>query len=567
MDETCLARLYSDRLVELARITDPGFGTGPRFDAAYVTALLNRGASAFQDAAVRLAMYPLEIGTATWQVDDSGVLSESTHVDVQVVWPSDIEFRYSQMLFVGSDGTVWTARHIEPLVELQYLNAHNPHQVWIAAGGDPFTIQSKSGVELSEPPTPADYVPDMVRSWLNRHPISESMRHLPPDAVMQSTQPDCEQWNTEAFFRNATDAKVRHCLDAGMNVHARDAEDATPLHLAEEFGSPASIGALIDAGADTEALAHWWESVGGNEDRYQWTPLRVAVVTGTEDNVRALIEASAEIEEHFGWAAARGSPANLQALIDADADVETGLFEAARSGTPDNIRVLIRARARVNARNESGSTPLHVAAGASAVYDDPPHGVAIFGALLEAGADIDACDEHGLAPLHYAVGGDRIRIAALLAAGADIDARSDNGRTPLHMAVAQPYMELDAADPDVLSALLDARADLEARDEDGQTPLHVAARKLGEWVPLETLIDAGALIEARDQRGRTPLHLAAGIEYTSWASNNLAVLLKAGARVEAKDEDGQRPVDVAREIELPDNVAIPIAAGGTGAKD
>ena len=85
--------------------------------------------------------------------------------------------------------------------------------------------------------------------------------------------------------------------------------------------------------------------------------------------------------------------------------------------------------------------------------------------------------------------------------------------------------------------------------------------------PLETLIDAGALIEARDQRGRTPLHLAAGIEYTSWASNNLAVLLKAGARVEAKDEDGQRPVDVAREIELPDNVAIPIAAGGTGAKD
>ena len=140
---------------------------------------------------------------------------------------------------------------------------------------------------------------------MDRHPISETMRHLPPDAVMHSTQPDCAQWNTEAFFRNATDAQVKRCLDARMSVDARDAEDATPLHLAAEFGSPASIGALIDAGADIEALAYWWESVGGYEDRYQWTPLRVAVVTGTEDNARELIEAGAEIEEHVGWAAAR----------------------------------------------------------------------------------------------------------------------------------------------------------------------------------------------------------------------------------------------------------------------
>ena len=92
------------------------------------------------------------------------------------VWPGDIEFRYSQMLFVGSDGTVWIAKHIEPLVEVEGLNRH---RVWIDAGGDPFMIRSDGGFESNEPSTVLDDVPDLVRTRLVGHPDTESMRYLP----------------------------------------------------------------------------------------------------------------------------------------------------------------------------------------------------------------------------------------------------------------------------------------------------------------------------------------------------------------------------------------------------
>lgn len=177
VDETCLAHLYSDRLVELARAGDPGLGTGPRFDAAYAMGLLNRGDDLGEDAAMRLAMYPLSVGTATWRADDEGVLFESTHVEEDIVWPGTVEFRHSQMLFVGSDGTVWIAKHVEPLLELGH--GLNRYQLWSATGGDPFTIRSETGIDLTEPPSTADDVPDLVRDWLARHPITDIMRDVP----------------------------------------------------------------------------------------------------------------------------------------------------------------------------------------------------------------------------------------------------------------------------------------------------------------------------------------------------------------------------------------------------
>ena len=173
VDDVCLARTYSDRLVELARVDDPGLGAGPRLDSAYAMALFARGADVGLDTAVRLAMYPLVVGTSKWRANAGGILFESTHTETRMVWPSDVEFRYSQMLFVGSDGTVWIARHIEPLLDVGGINRH---QVWIEAGGDPFMIRSDNGFESDGPPPASVIVPELVRSWLIEHPIAESMR-------------------------------------------------------------------------------------------------------------------------------------------------------------------------------------------------------------------------------------------------------------------------------------------------------------------------------------------------------------------------------------------------------
>ena len=330
-------------------------------------------------------------------------------------------------------------------------------------------------------------------------------------AAQTRTQQDCRNWNTEEFFKNATAAVVKHCLDMGADVNARDGDEATPLHLASQFGTPGQIKVLVEAGADIQAMAYAWESGGAYEGRSDWTPLHVAAVLGTPANVKALIDTGANpTRDVLEWAAARGTPANLKALVDAGVDLDGGLH-AAIYGDPDNASV-----------------------------------------LLEAGADIGARDRNGWTPLHLAASwdGDGDRVQALVAAGAELEAQGQRGWTPLHLAASMRYDGLSSGNPAALAALLRLGANTEALDDEGQTPLHLAAlHPEAEWgqpgseTKIGVLLAAGADIEARNGRGRTPLHLAAGIEHGGRESDYLSILLEAGASVEAKDEDGQTPLD------------------------
>ena len=173
VDDICLARIYSDRLVELARMRDPTLGTGAQLNLAFVMALLARSTDLAADSVIRLAMYPLLIGLSTWRADAEGILFESTEVKTRIVWPSDVDFRYSQMLYIGSHGTGWIARHIEPLANVEGLNQS---QLWIEARGAPFMIRSDNGFESNDPLEVSDTLPDLVKAWLAEHPITEPMR-------------------------------------------------------------------------------------------------------------------------------------------------------------------------------------------------------------------------------------------------------------------------------------------------------------------------------------------------------------------------------------------------------
>ena len=66
----------------------------------------------------------------------------------------------------------------------------------------------------------------------------------------------------------------------------------------------------------------------------------------------------------------------------------------------------------------------------------PPGDVAAVALLLEAGADPNARDVSGWTPLHKAAGfnANPAVVGALLDAGADVHARDADGWTPLHLA-------------------------------------------------------------------------------------------------------------------------------------
>ena len=154
-------------------------GAELRLDAAYAVAVMNRGGDLTHYTPARLAMCPQRLADAAearWQADESGLFFGLTYVDTRVVWPADVEFRYSDMLFVGSTGTLWTAAHTEPIMGSEVFDELEPWRVWMEAARDPFTIRPKAGFESTDAPAAAHEVPELVRDWLNRHPMSETMR-------------------------------------------------------------------------------------------------------------------------------------------------------------------------------------------------------------------------------------------------------------------------------------------------------------------------------------------------------------------------------------------------------
>ena len=178
---------------------------------------------------------------------------------------------------------------------------------------------------------------------------------------------DCKKWKKRSYWKNATDADVVACLDAGASPNARPKAKDTPLSMAAEHNeNPNVFKILIAAGANLEARS--W---------YRRTPLHVATIFNENPEViKVLISAGAELE----------------ALAD---EKRTPLHTAAAHGTPEIIKTLVAAGANLEARDKYGQTPLHWATGMG-LTNPPPLGHAQ--ALLAAGANPNAQNRWGRRP-------------------------------------------------------------------------------------------------------------------------------------------------------------------------
>ena len=159
---------------------------------------------------------------------------------------------------------------------------------------------------------------------------------------------------------NGGSRQIRQLLAQGARLEAVDEGGWTPLLWASARGNEDAVGALIDAGADKQAVtrrerqnaltvAAKWNRVGvvvelmkrgvahRQRDAIGWTPLMWACLKGRTDVVAALLDGGDDLET-------------------SDPDGNRPLILAARQGRIETAKLLLSRGARRDARNRDGDT-------------------------------------------------------------------------------------------------------------------------------------------------------------------------------------------------------------------
>jgi uncharacterized protein len=233
---------------------------------------------------------------------------------------------------------------------------------------------------------------------------------------------------------------------------------------------------LLDKDADIECV-----------DDQDATPLLLACLADRKDTVRALLIRGANPDH-------AAEKSNLCRAI----------HVAARNGSPTVVALLLEFGASENAQLDSElklATPLHLAS----QFSDGSEGFAqVARTLLRVGTDVDAKNEDGATPLHLAIMEDEDEkiVQVLVDFGANVDILDEDGHSPVYYAVKN--------DSKFTNILWKSGSGSIERAKKQTILFHAAAN--GNVDRINQLIAAEYNISERDAFGRTAYDIATGEE-------------------------------------------------------
>ncbi|KAH9023289.1 ankyrin repeat-containing domain protein, partial [Lactarius pseudohatsudake] len=158
-------------------------------------------------------------------------------------------------------------------------------------------------------------------------------------------------------FEGYASRLVRLLLERGVDVNARDEEQATPLHLAFYYGDDDNVAkVLLDHGAlvnakDIRGQTPLHRVVLGNHDYHSFTTEYAAGSWDRKGYPKRAVRLARRLLE-------RGADVNAQ-----NEDHETPLHLASRLRLLDMAQILLKHGANVNVKNFEGKSPLQLASG------------------------------------------------------------------------------------------------------------------------------------------------------------------------------------------------------------
>ena len=342
---------------------------------------------------------------------------------------------------------------------------------------------------------------------------------------------------------------VEMLAGGSADLNARNDSGDTPLHVAVQNNERDIAELLIDKAANANA-----------KNKRGLTPLDIAISRNRNELIDLLIRKGTAVST-IHTAALAGDIQKVRSFIEAGVDVNakdesgmTPLLRAISGEHADVARFLIEAGADVNASDKQGDTPL-----VYALWNEDSETVKL---LVEKEADINVKDRLlGYSPLHWALFTGRKALTELvLDAGADVNIESKAGETPLDVAaygfsaaigemlvargaeVSSLHAATFVGDLSKAKAFVDGGVDVNKKNGMGGTALHSAAAG-GHSEVATFLIDKKADVNAQTRGGQTPLHVAAEAGH----QDVVELLLARGADVNVKDKKDRTALDLAQE--------------------
>lgn len=497
--------------------------------------------------------------------------------------------------------------------------------VWYAAVNDyPLIVRAllEKGADPNHPLLELPILVDLVRGVVATPERLESIDlMLAFGARIESADGDGDTALMYAI-QNGEEKFVAKLLEHGASVDAENQDKRRPLHLAAIQGSENILNLILAKNPDLDCQDTWGRTAlslavefanlarillerGANPDLPGvdgWTPLISSASNGYTKTVVALLDHHAQLEMQtvmddeeagqwtaVGYAAINDHPDIVKLLVDAGAI----LSHKSQQGTtplhlaaPATARVLLQHRKRLNIdeRNNRNATPLYCAAGSKSSE--------VCRLLIDAGANLNLQEDDGHTPLNFAASDGNVELVKMLLQEGDCDRNlaSHAGRTPLHYAAAlaesletvkllveggadvsrvgsvligsslQAACENTVAGREIIEYLLDNGADLHAQV--GTKGFAISAAAIyGTPEIISLLLQRGATTNVKDAMGRTPIHLS-----SLHGALNFQEIYKAGGNQIVQDKDKlQRTIfHWAAQHRLPDVLEDLIAELGTG---